>query len=98
MNQLQSQEQKTGRLPFLSVSPQDCAHVLQGVMGKSILIDDLKMPELGSSLSFQPSGSQLPIGPAMPELKEVLVTTGVPGLTPPTVLTLQRCDLRIYPF
>lgn len=46
MNQLQSQEQKTGRLPFLSVSPQDCAHVLQGVMGKSILIDDLKMPEL----------------------------------------------------
>lgn len=36
-------------LPFSSLFPQYCTDVLQGVMGKSILIDNLKMSELGRS-------------------------------------------------
>lgn len=51
-------------------------------MGKCILTNNLKCHSWTGalSLSFQPSGSQLPIGPAVSVLYEMLVTTQVPGL------------------
>ena len=38
-----------GLLPFSSLFPQRCTNALQEVMGKSILINNLKMSELGRS-------------------------------------------------